>query len=217
MTSDIDLTENFEIVEYEYGTLTVLEGTIIYVRISPTVRMYTGGEIGIDFEYVTDGFEDKFDIDFSAIDLTRSTVNGIMLEDLLAEEYKAVVTPKDEKDTNKYGVRFYMEDPSIPVLRITKRSIAITAASATFNYVEGQTFTHNVCNMTVGSLAPGHRLVATCTGSINCTKETADGTSVRNSVASYKIYDKDGKDVTKYYTVSTYSGTLTVVNVPPVE
>ena len=216
-TSDIDLTENFEIVDYEYGTLTVLEGTIIYVRISPTVRMYTGGEIGIDFEYVTDGFEDKFDIDFSAIDLTRSTVNGIMLEDLLAEEYKAVVTPKDENDTNKYGVRFYMEDPSIPVLRITKRSIAITAASATFNYVEGQTFTHNVCNMTVGSLAPGHSLVATCSGSIYCDENTKDGTSVRNSVASYKIYDKDGKDVTKYYTVSTYSGTLTVVNVPPVE
>ncbi|MBQ7375911.1 MAG: hypothetical protein IJW52_03420 [Clostridia bacterium] len=217
ISMDIDLTENFEIVEYEYGTLTVLEGTIIYVRISPTVRMYTGGELGIDFEYVTDGYEDKFDIDFSAIDLTRDKVSGIMLEDLLAEEYKAVVTPKDPNNTNKYGVRFYMEDPNIPVLRITKRSIAITAASATFNYVEGQTFTHNVCNMTVGSLAPGHRLVATCSGSIYCDESTKDGTSVRNSIASYKIYDKDGKDVTKYYVVSTYSGTLTVVNVPPVE
>ena len=179
--------------------------------------MYTGGEIGIDFEYVTDGYEDKFDIDFSAIDLTRSTVSGIMLEELLAEEYKAVVTPKDKSNTNKYGVRFYMEDPNIPVLRITKRSIAITAASATFNYVEGQTFTHNVYNMTVGSLAPGHRLVATCTGSIHCTKEIENGTSVRNSIASHKIFDEEGKDVTKYYVVYTYSGTLTVFNVPSVE
>ena len=213
----IDLTENFEIVEYEYGTLTVLEGTIIYVRISPTVRMYTGGEIGIDFEYVTDGYEDKFDIDFSAIDLTRSTVSGIMLEDLLAEEYKAVVTPKDPNNTNKYGVRFYMEDPNIPVLRTTKRSITISAASATFNYVEGQTFTYNVCNMAVGSLAAGHRLTATCSGSIYCDENTKDGTSVRNSIVGYKILDANGKDVTKYYNVSTISGTLTVINVPPVE
>ena len=179
--------------------------------------MYTGGEIGIDFEFVTDGYEDKFDIDFSAIKLTRSKVSGIMLEELLAEEYKAIVTPKDKNNTNTYGVRFYMEDPNIPVLRITKRSITISAASATFNYVEGQTFTHNIYNMTVGTLAQGHRLVATCTGSIHCTKEISDGTSVVNSIASYKIYDADNNDVTKYYVVSTLDGTLTLTNVPPVE
>ena len=213
----IDLTENFEIIEHQYGTLTVLEGTIIYVRINPTVRNYTGKDIMIDFEHVTDGYEDKFDIDFSAIDLKVSNIGGITLEDLLAEEYKAIVTPKDESNTNKYGVRFYMEDPNIPVLRTTKRSITISAASATFNYVEGQTFTYNVCNMAVGSLAAGHRLTATCSGSIYCDENTKDGTSVRNSIVGYKILDANGKDVTKYYNVSTISGTLTVINVPPVE
>jgi uncharacterized protein YnzC (UPF0291/DUF896 family) len=212
----IDLTENFEIVDYEYGNLTVLEGTLVYVRIVPTVRMYAGKALGIDFEYVTRGYQDRFSIDFSPIELSLNKVGRITLEDLLAQEYKAIVTPKDQNDTEPYGVRFIMDDTT-PVLRVTRRSITISAASATFNYSEGQTFTHNVCNMTVGTLAEGHRLEANCTGSIYCSKDTANGASVINEIRNFKIYDSDGNDVTKYYIVITTPGTLRVVNVPELE
>jgi hypothetical protein len=71
--------------------------------------------------------------------------------------------------------------------------------------------------MTVGTLAEGHRLEANCTGSIYCSKDTANGASVINEIRDFKIYDSDGNDVTKYYIVITTPGTLRVVNVPELE
>ena len=211
-----NVTDNFEIVGYKFGRLTIRDGILVYVKISPTEIIYSGSDVKINFEEVTSGYQDRFNIDFSAIDLSINKVGTISYSTLLANEYKAVVTPKDPNDKNVYGVRFVM-DASYPVLRVIPRSITITAASATFNYSQGVTYTLDSCSVTFGSLAPGHRLEATCTGKLVCSAIYRGELKTSNEIGAWKIIDSHGNDVTSYYNVTIKSGILQLVNSPELE
>ena len=94
-----------------------------------------------------------------------------------------------------------------PVLTVTPRALQLTAASETRIY-NGEALTNPTVYITKGSLAAGHTLTATASGT-----QTEIGSSA-NAVSSYKILDAEGRDVTSLYRVTTISGQLTVLAVP---
>ena len=94
-----------------------------------------------------------------------------------------------------------------PVLTVNPRALELTAASETRIY-DGNVLSNDTVYVTKGSLAKGHTLTATATGSRTDVGETA------NMVTSYRITDENGRDVTALYRVTTVDGRLTVVPEP---
>ena len=84
---------------------------------------------------------------------------------------------------------------------INKKSVAVTAASASKTY-DGTTLASNGCS--VSTLAPNHTV--TC---INSGTQT-DAGSATNTLSTVVIKDANGTDATKNYTITKVNGTLTV-------
>ncbi len=98
-----------------------------------------------------------------------------------------------------------MEDT--PVLTVTPRPIELTAASET-RVDDGKPLTNTTVYLTKGTLAAGHTLTATATGTQTGVGPTA------NKVGQVTILDAEGRDVTTLYRVTTVDGQLTVLAVP---
>ena len=90
-----------------------------------------------------------------------------------------------------------------PVLTVTHRALELTAASDIRVY-NGEALTNSTVYVTKGSLAAGHTLIASATGS-----RTQVGQSV-NAVGKVTILDADGNDVTALYRVTKVDGQLRV-------
>ena len=90
-----------------------------------------------------------------------------------------------------------------PVLTVNPRTLELTAASETRIY-NGEALSNSTVYLTKGSLAKGHTLTATASGSITAVGRT------ENIVTAYKILDADGRDVTALYRVTTVDGELIV-------
>lgn len=108
--------------------------------------------------------------------------------------------------TADYDLVFTLPDgmEDTPVLTVTPRPIELTAASET-RVDDGEPLTNGTVYLTKGTLAAGHTLTASATGT-----QTGAG-STANRVGQVIILDADGKDVTTLYSVTRLPGTLTVL------
>ncbi|MBR7161552.1 MAG: transglutaminase domain-containing protein, partial [Clostridia bacterium] len=89
-------------------------------------------------------------------------------------------------------------------LRVNRRILEFCSASAKKEYT-GEKLADDTITITLGSLVSGHELICQVTGSITDVGKT------KNTVDSYIIKDKDGKDVTGCYETTCIEGILEIV------
>lgn len=185
-----------------YYNVTIKEGTLevtgvkvieISIKATSAKKVYDGTELTANSYDVISGELESGDtlvVEYSgSITNAGTTANKIVK-----------VTAKDAngKDvTAKYKIS--TQDGT---LEITKAPLTVTAKSAEKVY-DGKALTANTCEVK-GSLAKGHKISATVTGS-----QTQIGSS-KNKVSNVKIVDANGNDVTSNYEITYVEGTLTV-------
>ena len=205
----VDLTDNFFMKKVKSGLLTILEGTIVHVTIMPTTRIYGGRIEKIDFASCTSGYS-NFDIDFKDISLSVDGLGSISYEALLAEEYKAVVKPKDPTDTNTYGVRFVLGDKGTDVLTVLPRPITVYAESANFQFIPLRAFDASAVTVGLGSLVNGHNIKARAKKAIVCGENFVPQV-MKNEIDTILITDQEGNDVTSCYQITKKPGIVRIV------
>ena len=185
-----------------YYNVTIKEGTLevtgvkvieISIKATSAKKVYDGTELTANSYDVISGELESGDtlvVEYSgSITNAGTTANKIVK-----------VTAKDAngKDvTAKYKIS--TQDGT---LEITKAPLTVTAKSAEKVY-DGKALTANTCEVK-GSLAKGHKISATVTGS-----QTQIGSS-KNKASNVKIVDASGNDVTSNYEITYVEGTLTV-------
>lgn len=185
-----------------YYNVTIKEGTLevtgvkvieISIKATSAKKVYDGTELTANSYDVISGELESGDtlvVEYSgSITNAGTTANKIVK-----------VTAKDAngKDvTAKYKIS--TQDGT---LEITKAPLTVTAKSAEKVY-DGTKLTANTCEVK-GSLAKGHKISATVTGS-----QTQIGSS-KNKASNVKIVDANGNDVTSNYEITYVEGTLTV-------
>lgn len=185
-----------------YYNVTIKEGTLevtgvkvieISIKATSAKKVYDGTELTANSYDVISGELESGDtlvVEYSgSITNAGTTANKIVK-----------VTAKDAngKDvTVKYKIS--TQDGT---LEITKAPLTVTAKSAEKVY-DGKALTANTCEVK-GSLAKGHKISATVTGS-----QTQIGSS-KNKASNVKIVDANGNDVTSNYEITYVEGTLTV-------
>ena len=218
-----DITANFTITGYDYGTLTVVHGVEIQIAVYSTTKTYTGRTVTVDLADVTKPIVDSnnFIFDYSAIDLSLTDVDAITLDDLNAQAHLCNVSAIGGSGGIEYIVKFVTpsgeDDPSYACLEIVPKALEITAASKIFNYKEGAIFASNDFDITRGSLVNGHKIEVICEGMIECHDDIYDGYSIENRISSCRIIDKNGRDVTFNYDIKVHSGKLTVQHLGDVQ
>lgn len=185
-----------------YYNVTIKEGTLevtgvkvieISIKATSAKKVYDGTELTANsYDVISGALEsgDTLEVEYSgSITNAGTTANKIVK-----------VTAKDAngKDvTAKYKIS--TQDGT---LEITKAPLTVTAKSAEKVY-DGKALTANTCQVK-GSLAKGHKISATVTGS-----QTQIGSS-KNKASNVKIVDANGNDVTSNYEITYVEGTLTV-------
>lgn len=185
-----------------YYNVTIKEGTLevtgvkvieISIKATSAKKVYDGTELTANSYDVISGELESGDtlvVEYSgSITNAGTTANKIVK-----------VTAKDAngKDvTAKYKIS--TQDGT---LEITKAPLTVTAKSAEKVY-DGKALTANTCEVK-GSLAKGHKISATVTGS-----QTQIGSS-KNKASNVKIVDANGNDVTSNYEITYVEGTLTI-------
>lgn len=185
-----------------YYNVTIKEGTLevtgvkvieISIKATSAKKVYDGTELTANSYDVISGELESGDtlvVEYSgSITNAGTTANKIVK-----------VTAKDAngKDvTAKYKIS--TQDGT---LEITKAPLTVTAKSAEKVY-DGKALTANTCEVK-GSLAKGHKISTTVTGS-----QTQIGSS-KNKASNVKIVDANGNDVTSNYEITYVEGTLTV-------
>lgn len=185
-----------------YYNVTIKEGTLevtgvkvieISIKATSAKKVYDGTELTANSYDVISGELESGDtlvVEYSgSITNAGTTANKIVK-----------VTAKDANGndvTAKYKIS--TQDGT---LEITKAPLTVTAKSAEKVY-DGKALTANTCEVK-GSLAKGHKISATVTGS-----QTQIGSS-KNKASNVKIVDANGNDVTSNYEITYVEGTLTV-------
>lgn len=185
-----------------YYNVTIKEGTLevtgvkvieISIKATSAKKVYDGTELTANsYDVVSGALEsgDTLEVEYSGSITNAGTVANKIVK----------VTAKDAngKDvTAKYKIS--TQDGT---LEITKAPLTVTAKSAEKVY-DGKALTANTCEVK-GSLAKGHKISATVTGS-----QTQIGSS-KNKASNVKIVDANGNDVTSNYEITYVDGTLTV-------
>ena len=185
-----------------YYNVTIKEGTLevtgvkvieISIKATSAKKVYDGTELTANsYDVVSGALEsgDTLEVEYSGSITNAGTVANKIVK----------VTAKDAngKDvTAKYKIS--TQDGT---LEITKAPLTVTAKSAEKVY-DGKALTANTCEVK-GSLAKGHKISATVTGS-----QTQIGSS-KNKASNVKIVDANGNDVTSNYEITYVEGTLTV-------
>lgn len=185
-----------------YYNVTIKEGTLevtgvkvieISIKATSAKKVYDGTELTANsYDVISGALEsgDTLEVEYSG----SITNAGIVANKIVK------VTAKDAngKDvTAKYKIS--TQDGT---LEITKAPLTVTAKSAEKVY-DGKALTANTCEVK-GSLAKGHKISATVTGS-----QTQIGSS-KNKASNVKIVDANGNDVTSNYEITYVDGTLTV-------
>lgn len=189
-----DYTAYYNVIIKE-GTLEVTGVKVIEISIKATSakKVYDGTELTANsYDVVSGALEsgDTLEVEYSGSITNAGTVANKIVK----------VTAKDAngKDvTAKYKIS--TQDGT---LEITKAPLTVTAKSAEKVY-DGKALTANTCEVK-GSLAKGHKISATVTGS-----QTQIGSS-KNKASNVKIVDANGNDVTSNYEITYVEGTLTV-------
>ena len=185
-----------------YYNVTIKEGTLevtgvkvieISIKATSAKKVYDGTELTANsYDVVSGALEsgDTLEVEYSGSITNAGTVANKIVK----------VTAKDAngKDvTAKYKIS--TQDGT---LEITKAPLTVTAKSAEKVY-DGKALTANTCEVK-GSLAKGHKISATVTGS-----QTQIGSS-KNKASNVKIVDANCNDVTSNYEITYVEGTLTV-------
>ena len=185
-----------------YYNVTIKEGTLevtgvkvieISIKATSAKKVYDGTELTANsYDVISGELEsgDTLEVEYSGSITNAGTVANKIVK----------VTAKDAngKDvTAKYKIS--TQDGT---LEITKAPLTVTAKSAEKVY-DGKALTANTCEVK-GSLAKGHKISATVTGS-----QTQIGSS-KNKASNVKIVDANGNDVTSNYEITYVEGTLTV-------
>lgn len=185
-----------------YYNVTIKEGTLevtgvkvieISIKATSAKKVYDGTELTANsYDVISGALEsgDTLEVEYSGSITNAGTVANKIVK----------VTAKDAngKDvTAKYKIS--TQDGT---LEITKAPLTVTAKSAEKVY-DGKALTANTCQVK-GSLAKGHKISATVTGS-----QTQIGSS-KNKASNVKIVDANGNDVTSNYEITYVEGTLTV-------
>lgn len=185
-----------------YYNVTIKEGTLevtgvkvieISIKATSAKKVYDGTELTANsYDVISGALEsgDTLVVEYSGSITNAGTVANKIVK----------VTAKDAngKDvTAKYKIS--TQDGT---LEITKAPLTVTAKSAEKVY-DGKALTANTCEVK-GSLAKGHKISATVTGS-----QTQIGSS-KNKASNVKIVDANGNDVTSNYEITYVEGTLTV-------
>ena len=143
------------------------------------------------------------------LNIALTDVGYLSLSDLNGEIEKYVsyrLLEDDKEVTDQYLIEFVeIEgcDFSYMPISIDPRQIELTAGSAE-KIFDGTDLTCDDFFISLGSLAEGHWLEVRTQGSI------VDPGSEENEIVSFKIFDKNYKEVTDNYDVSTKNGNLTV-------
>lgn len=185
-----------------YYNVTIKEGTLevtgvkvieISIKATSAKKVYDGTELTANSYDVISGELESGDT--LVVEYSGSITNAGTVANKIVK-----VTAKDAngKDvTAKYKIS--TQDGT---LEITKAPLTVTAKSAEKVY-DGKALTANTCEVK-GSLAKGHKISATVTGS-----QTQIGSS-KNKASNVKIVDANGNDVTSNYEITYVEGTLTV-------
>ncbi len=187
--TNVRITIDTEITDYNDRALGSDEARYTPIVIDETISVRATGsrtEVGTSIN--------TYSIDWGNAKSTNYTVN----EELGTLTVIAPETPEDNNDNPVVPT----VDPTPPEDDTIKDPVVLTAASASKVY-DGSPLTDNT--VSVSGLPDGYTCTATAGGS------RTDAGSSANTVDSYTIYDKDGKDVTSKFTnVTTVDGTLTV-------
>lgn len=185
-----------------YYNVTIKEGILevtgvkvieISIKATSAKKVYDGTELTANSYDVISGELESGDT--LVVEYSGSITNAGTVANKIVK-----VTAKDAngKDvTAKYKIS--TQDGT---LEITKAPLTVTAKSVEKVY-DGKALTANTCEVK-GSLAKGHKISATVTGS-----QTQIGSS-KNKASNVKIVDANGNDVTSNYEITYVDGTLTV-------
>ena len=185
-----DVTANYAIT-YSYGKLTVTKRKIS-VTTQSAEKQYDGTPLTADGCDVSEGsLADGHEIELS----TTGTITAV---GVAANTFEINIRDaKGETVTENYEIT-----PVRGTLTVTKRKISIATESAEKQY-DGSPLTAGGGSVTDGSLAEGHNIVLTVTGTIT------DIGSTGNTFDA-AVINADGRDVTRNYEITSVRGTLTV-------
>ena len=185
-----DVTANYAIT-YSYGKLTVTKRKIS-VTTQSAEKQYDGTPLTADGCDVSEGsLADGHEIELN----TTGTITAV---GVAANTFEINIRDaKGETVTENYEIT-----PVRGTLTVTKRKISIATESAEKQY-DGTPLTADGGSVTGGSLADGHNIVLTVTGTIT------DIGSTGNTFDA-AVINADGRDVTRNYEITSVRGTLTV-------
>ena len=196
-----DVTDEFNIV-YKPGEIKVTNPQIEVV-VYQVQKIYDGNPLSYEADdyWIKEGLPAGYRLEFSLEGISMTEVGELDLEELEALPYKVY-----DAYGNDVTDQFYLKISGAG-MRIAPRTITVTSASQTKEY-DGSALTSPTLTVSVGSLAVGHRIVGTASGSIT------DVGTVKNkiNVKTIKILDAQGNDVTDFYKIETIEGTLTVLD-----
>jgi len=112
------------------------------------------------------------------------------------------------------GVPTEVDGQEVLVLHNGKISVTVTAASVEKIY-DGRPIDSALSQLTYvteGNLLKGHYMVTTVSGAYSGIVNA--GSSQTNEIKTVKVYDSAGRDVTERYSITTVSGTLTILKRP---
>lgn len=204
-----DRTHNFD-VTYESGELRIKSEVII--TFYNAVYLYDGTErsVGEDDYSVIKPPDAAVNVYHNRIpsiyDVGSLTIDDIKQAD---ENDGPIVTvyPVGADAYPENRVRFRAAAEGAPVIEICRRPVTVTTASVSI-YPTGRTFygssLENPWWISFGtSLLSGHRLEVEVTGVLTMDEEQAE-----NTVGEYRVLDRSGRDVTRYYDITFDLGTL---------
>ncbi len=202
-----DVTETFRLVK-QSGLLRVTSAAV-EVLLYPTVKTYDGRPAlwsEGDYTVLTlpDGASLTLTVTIPADSLGFVTLTELNRNTAAYVTYRVMQNGEDV--TDRYPIVFTLPEgmEDTPVLTVKARSLELTAASET-RIDDGRPLENPVVYVTKGTLAPGHTLTATATGT-----QTGVG-SCENTVGTVTIRDENGRDVTSLYTIRRVKGTLTLL------
>lgn len=216
-----DVTYKFNInTDNQHGTVTVEKIKIPFeIYLYPTSKTYDGKAIEYSNSYsiidpelaeaVANG-----DIEFFfAFNYSDSNCHSLKASEALKYISYRIVDKRSEVSAiyeytlvikNKYAQSEAEHDYVIS--EIKPRNVTISSASVEAYYNDGDVLSNSECFISSGTLADGHTFEAVVTAEL-----TTVG-SMENTIESCVIYDANGTDVTKNYTVTLKSGILTFVS-----
>ena len=203
-----DVTHNFNI-SYKFGNL-IINRRPIRIKSPSNSKVYDGTPLTYDGDFEYDKQEtDEHGNDNEQGLLEGHTVVGTLENTSITDVGSIRMTVNDLKILDEKGVdvtSYYdVYKTDLGVLKVNKRNITVTSASALKNY-DGTPLTDSGYSVSEGGLVSGEQLYFDVIGTI-----TEPG-STPNTMSTIYIRKADGTDSTANYNITATTGVLTVVD-----